>query len=335
MYASIRITILLVFLTASACEAEPINRQITVPGDHVPVHEQYLEKRIDTCIPLEGYAIDPCREIIEFTPSETGMSSSEMISEYAPSINDLLREVPILEVTTHIIVRATVLPETTRCEPAKLSTYYYTPADAYEMLGDDVRLLLCYTDIKVNEYLVGTGPPILTIVMGSDSYFTYQFSNRPQHEFEAFSEFIKSIVLAEIEGSEIILFLGTSHTASVEAWTRYGFWDVQRRSDGTIVAVSPSKQHYEPTPDNLARLEMPLEEFRKQIVAAHEARAAATGGRIGPAYSSGRTKRSADDPPLPPLITGANDLHSYYRNELRAYENLTATPQPPPPVPDQ
>ncbi len=299
--------------------------------------KSYLLEEIDPCSRIRGSDKDPCTRIEEFHEIDFNSSIVDY-RDHPPSIDELLSNDDSPMLTIHLVVRAATLPGTTRCSiwPV-VRPYYMNDPQEHDYLNN-LRFLECHTNISVHEYMIGSGPPKLTVVTSGKSFFASHYKDNDSKLYETEIEAIRSSVASSTEGNEWILFISPSYTAAIEGWNAFGYWDVQRRSDGTIVAVSPIKQHYEPTPDNLALLEMPLEEFRKQIAAAHEARVAATGGRIGPAYSSGKTKRDADASPmpeLPPLITDANDLHSYYRNELGAYENLTATPQLPPPVPDQ
>ena len=42
-----------------------------------------------------------------------------------------------------------------------------------------------------------------------------------------------------IGGREAVLFIGPSYNTSVEAWRVVYTWDVERREDGTVVAIHP------------------------------------------------------------------------------------------------
>ncbi len=297
----------------------------------------YLESDLPACDQILIEGIDPCERRDHIALPESAPQSIS-IDDTPPSIADTLNFKTYStygEAAPHMVIRGIPLPGTARCASWSMVLPSFLPQSDIESVSNLLRHLMCHIDVQVNEYIVGNGPSSITAVFSAMPYSAEYHDVLSQDVWDEITRYNQDDVTDSFEAREWMIWIGPSYTTSLEGWAVYERWDVQRRSDGTIVAVSPSKQHYEPTPDNLARLEMPLEEFRKQIVAAHEARVAETGGRIGTDDSSGRTKRSADDPPLPPLITDANDLHSYYRNELRAYDNLTATPQPPPPVPDQ
>ena len=137
---------------------------------------------------------------------------------------------------------------------------------------------------------------------------------------------------AGITGREHILFLDGSYDLSVEAWEVIGTWDVQRREDGTVIAVHPFRDLWRSfKPDGYqahrSKLEMELPAFTQALTEAHQARVTEYGGRIGA------------DESLPMLVTDANRLREYY-TAVGAYDHPDGPPeQPPPPcglaVPDQ
>ena len=95
-------------------------------------------------------------------------------------------------------------------------------------------------------------------------------------------------------------------------------WDVQEL-DGTVKVVSPYLEYFEPTPENLSRLIVPLTEFEASIAEAATTRAARHEGRTGAS------------PGLPMFVTDANLLRPYFEQVGVTYE--TNPPALPPPVP--
>ena len=91
----------------------------------------------------------------------------------------------------------------------------------------------------------------------------------------------------------------------------YTTWDVQRREDGSVVAVHPHRDHWRSRADYQtyrSAVEMELPAFTQAATAAHQARLTEYGGRIGPEEN------------LPMLVSDANQLRQYY-NEVGAYSH--------------
>ena len=130
----------------------------------------------------------------------------------------------------------------------------------------------------------------------------------------------RSQLVDRYEGVESVLFLVPSYTTVVEAWYVNELWDVQDL-DGTVKVVSPYLKYFEPTPENLPRLIVPLTEFEATIAQAATTRAARHEGRTGAS------------PDLPMFITDANLLRPYFEQVGVAYE--TNPPALPPPIPGQ
>ena len=49
-----------------------------------------------------------------------------------------------------------------------------------------------------------------------------------------------------IGGREAVLFIGLSADASLEAWEVFPTWGVEQREDGTVIAVHPHRNVWEP-----------------------------------------------------------------------------------------
>ncbi|MDE0120283.1 MAG: hypothetical protein OXS33_00955 [bacterium] len=156
----------------------------------------------------------------------------------------------------------------------------------------------------MNEYLLGTGPPQLSVI--TDWHFP--------------SEPLEEQIIDAYEGVEGILFLSTGFNLQIEAWEMVSFWDVQQ-VNGVTRVIAPDKHEYPQTPENLALLDFSLADFRTKITQADATRRANTGGRVG------------TDPNLPLLISDANQLSTYYGAIGAVYDDPTQIPAKPPPVP--
>ena len=122
----------------------------------------------------------------------------------------------------------------------------------------------------------------------------------------------------------MMMFVGPSVDASAEAWQVFTTWDVQRREDGTAIAVHPHRDtwrshDYYGDPIYQARLEMEMPAFTQAVAAANQERITEYGGRTG------------SDEGYPMLVTDANRLSQFF-TDIGAYNHPDGPPlQPPPP----
>ncbi len=137
---------------------------------------------------------------------------------------------------------------------------------------------------------------------------------------------LMNIPMGGIAGREVILLVGPAVDVSVEVWEVIRTWNIERRNDGTVIAVHPHRDYFS-LEDYRSALEMELPAVTQAVTTAHQARVTEYGGRIG------------EDTSLPMLVTDANRLRDYY-NAVGAYSHPDGPPaQPPPPcglaMPDQ
>ena len=120
-----------------------------------------------------------------------------------------------------------------------------------------------------------------------------------------------------IGGKEAVLFIGPSSNLAIETWEVRYRWELERRDDGTVVAIHPFSEYAWHLP--LAEIELPA--LKQEVMRAHQERVAAHGGRIGA------------DESLPMLETDANRLRQYFSDpKVGGYAPGAPTPaQPPPP----
>jgi len=299
------VRILLVVLVVLAVSCGDNGREQVLSRDTV----SYLEAVIPPCADNEGSAQEPCA---------TDIPDLEMVSIQAtssfwpreegdpPTFTDLLLGVSLLSgiyypsLAPHIVVRGIAKPNSTRCN------IYPVFRPEREML-DDLYIgffhYLCFVDITINEYLVGTGPATLTVTMHQENLWYVDMNNldREKQKTERGLEYPQQRTASAFEGREVILFLGTTSTIAVEAWEPSGafsIWYVQKHGDQLRV-VSPALSIT--TIENKREwLDHPIEEFTQMVKRAAEERIELTSGRTGIEIHH------------PSLVTDANFLQDYY-----------------------
>ena len=265
----------------------------------------YLENDIPPCVPVDQSTKDPCAQQ-EFP--HIGFGYGDYFLEEIPAYWELYyteesSRLPLFD--PHIVIRATFLPDTSRC------ALYEIRYPDFAAQGRPGRYFTyCFIDVRVNNYLIGIGPAKLTII-GT-------FSQDGPTVEQGIIDLIRSQLMNAYEGVESVLFLVPSWTTTAEAWLLNEIWDVQEL-DGTVKVVSPYLEYFEPTPENLSQLIVPLTEFEATIAQAATTRAARHEGRTGAS------------PGLPMFITDANLLRPYFEQVGVTYE--TNPPALPPPVP--
>ena len=198
---------------------------------------------------------------------------------------------------------------------------------------DSTLYVSCYADYRVTEYILGTGPSVVTVVYhrvsGTDSYTLYSHLDPVLDDPEAtkvtrdqHAVWLAGLVQHAtttggpiVEGREAVVFLApvaAQHwSISTEAWKVTGQWDLQMGEDGTVNAVRYGFPEGDPEQtQTLANL--------KSRVTTAAASDAAAGQRIA----------------------NVSGLTQYYR-DIGAYDDITPddgmdnpfTPAQPPPVP--
>ena len=303
---------------------------------------------------MTGSSVDPCESRSE---SALTTESDHLSIGDAPLLVEDLVSYPSEFLTTQVVLRGTYLPGTVRCTSGH-------PSRAPSYLGrshpSPGLLIYCFADVRVNAYLLGTGPSTLTVVVKrglyvlragdtDEDYGLEQLESRRLAYESALSEggrfeydpplrgFLppdggEGPLRREYElngpavigppggigGSEVVLFIGPSVRISVEAWQVFWTWDVERREDGVVVALHPYRDWFDVETYRLY-LEMELPALTRAVTAAHQARVAANGGRIG------------EDTGLPMLVTDANRLRQYFSDpKVGGYATGVPTPALPP-----
>ena len=262
---------------------------------------EYFRSAIPPCTPVEGVDVDPCE------PKESGPAGHKepnLEGNHPYTIRWYLgAEQAAGIMAAHIVVRATYLPGTARCRDQEK-----VRAPAWTSLPDIPGLALkCYMDVRVNEYYLGSGPSMLTVVVLDD------FGGRDPARVER--------SFASRDGREAVLFLGPALDYTVEALQDFNRWFVQREQ-GTALAIHPWRDFWlgrDPTLANV--LAVPLTDFGAAVTAAQTVRLADYGGRVA-------------DPAIytaPPMLErDANKLHDFYV-AAGAMDHPDGPPGQPPP----
>lgn len=279
----------------------------------------YLEEIIPPCVPFEGSKTDPC-SLITLPKVEASVGATTTLLRVVPTFTDILYGEYSISSSPHIVVRGTVKPNTTRCELYPVKNFSYEEPDDY---FDRIKLFhnLCFVDVRINEYIVGIGPPELTVSVYRQAIWPLDPEEWPNIKDEYETAAISNTEF--YEEKEMVLFLETPLTSAVEAWRigsiLFDTWFVQRNGDDIRAVSSAMSSILEGYNDELRdQMDLSLDELIRQVKEAAENRLTRTGGRIGAA------------PGLPMFVTDANKLQDFYQQTGAVYEGEGATLLPPP-----
>ena len=294
-------------------------------------------------MPIPGASVDPCEPGVKIDTNIFG-------GGYSGSVFEPDEPLPFraflgglsIDSIAHLVVRGTYVPDTVRCTAG---TPYRVPSYVEPGYFQHSLILKCYADVRVNSYILGSGPARLTVQVAYlhywDGYYAHDAARLGLTEQELIEQFLSGhVVFLErgygdavgIYGREVVLFIGPSSDHATEGWEVFRTWDVQKREDGTVIAVHPYRDDWKAArPGDYrtyrSRLEMELPAFKQAVATAHQARVIEHGGRITWADRQGK----AEGATLPMLLTDANNLTDYFR-ETGAYDHPDGPPAKPPPV---
>ena len=305
-------------LVLVACSADDRQQPMTIPPP---------------CTPLPGAESDPC----EGRPSHNIEPDGNIVihNEFWPGPSPeplwtwLEGGYTGAQHEAHMVVRAQVMPETVRCvtnNRFRLQPYLRTPGT--RVLETGLGDIECYADLNVSEYFVGAGPTTLTILAYWRSYWDDSLS---EAEIATKRKTVEDIIADGLPGYEGVVFIGIPVNAAIETWTAVAVWDLERRDDGTIIAVHPDRDwwmdpdRFQPGYRELVEFTLPA--FRTAATAAYASMLAKYDGRIDEAEN------------LPMLVTNASNLRSFHV-ETGNVNHPDGPPTQPPPacgkaVPDQ
>jgi len=283
----------------------------------------YLDRIIPPCTVQFGNQ-DPCWD----KPlARVKMLSVNAAPPYLPTANEiptfeqlLIREGYDARYTPHIVVRGVVVPDTTRC-----AAYLFIPAKYMRKDINGLYHYYCFVDLAISEYIVGSGPPILTVSMHRENLWGIDVNN-----WESIKEATQHLddprarTANAFEGRELVLFLDLPFTIAVESWNAnsnfFIVWSVQKNESNEIRAVAADIR-YARTDEQRARLTVPLADLTRKVKEADEKRMIITEGRIG------------IDKDLPMLVTDANYLQDFYISEGAVYDDSEGATLLPPSIP--
>ena len=279
---------------------------------------------IPPCTPVEGSILDPCRPNIR--PLISNPNAHRMVPGTNPISVRWFLEGGGKNSASHVVVRATYLPKSVRCV---IKDKYRSAG--YVGLGVwDRKDIQCFIDIRANEYVLGTGPDVLTVSFGTNlpaSPYDDDIENDRRRLERAYTvggrggDFVE-VVAGGLPGRESILFLGPASNYLIEAWEIFVEWDVQRK-DGVVRAIHPFAGYWNRygTDGQKAKTELTLPAFAAAVTEANNARKIANGGRVRPETNT------------PMIIASANasDLHQHHVDAGNTAHAAGPPVAPPPP----
>ena len=303
----------------------------------------YLTEGIPPCTPVEGISVDPCESDDKIVATLFGYGDFPVFLFDEPfPVRDFLDGSSLFS-AAHVVLRGTYIPNTVRCTSGNP---YRVPSYVEPGYFQHSILIQCFADIRVNNYILGSGPPRLPLLVSFlhywDGYYATIAADEGITEDEVVEQIRTGHVLrleravadnrgVSIYGREMVVFIGPGHNHATEVWELFETWDVQRQEDDTVIVVHPQRDVWrEKRPDVYqtfrSTLEMDLPTFTQSVMSAHQARVTEYGGRIGPADIDGR----AEGVELPMLVTDVNQLRQYFI-DTGAHDHPDGPPVHPPP----
>ena len=126
----------------------------------------YLIEEIPPCTPVEGASVDPCDQI----PAPIYSQRSGIIRSEPWSVRSYLdSDRGDGFIIAHVVIRGAYIPGTVRCNfSGRLNGVpAYMGADRqieYRLYNS----IHCYADVRVGAYILGSGPPTLTVLVRTD-----------------------------------------------------------------------------------------------------------------------------------------------------------------------
>ena len=279
----------------------------------------YLEEIIPPCVPIEGSGLDPCpRQAI---PGVEGPHTTIRLPDELRTVSEFFNAKGSRN-NPHIVVRGTVLPNSFRCGLYPFIWHNYS-ADRQE---EGFLKYYCFAEVRINEYIVGTGPPQLTISLFQGTalgdladWGVTGIGGTGGEELARYMNYPLTRLDPVYGGRELILFLHVSYTNAVETWLAPAGgsrWFIQL--DGDDIRAVSDRIRWARTDDHHFQLNRLLTDLVREIKQAAEDRATINGGRIG------------SDPSLPLYVADANKLVDFYKAVGAVYVGDGATLLPPP-----
>ena len=223
---------------------------------------------------------------------------------------------------THLVLRGVVQDNSTRCDYYPIVLPNFADDSLKEALPSFKHMYHyhCFVDVAVSEYIVGEGPPVVTVSVNKYPITKVLIDERGGDP-EEIANNPRSWTAEAYEGKEMVVFLATPGTFAVETWVATNVWFVQLNSDNLVQAVSLDRDLA--PPHIKEQMIMPLQELVQRVKQAVEERNALTDGRLGV------------DSRLPLLITDAYDLREFYEDAGAVYGTVEGATVLPPPAPGE
>lgn len=145
--------------------------RVSAPQDESPSPVLYLEEVIPPCTPTPDSTQNPC-DLRDLPDPVLGSHTERELRIPLPTMTEELLGHDSPRAVPHIVIRGTVISDTTRCDIfpwQKLSTIALEPSKLPFPLHEGF-FLYCFVDMRINEYIVGEGPPQLTIIIDLVSF---------------------------------------------------------------------------------------------------------------------------------------------------------------------
>lgn len=218
--------------------------------------------------------------------------------------------------TPQLVIRGVVVPSSSRC--SEVRAYNFGGGDhGFTSPESQVALELCHIEVDVSEYLVGSGPSRLTVIVGWDASV---YRNVEGYGSVAYFAEAAAPIRDGLEGREYIFELALPPDMAWGEWRMLHSWQLQKAADGTITAIS-AMSVLSADGSDIEDFEFPIDELQQKLKAVHAKVSAEYGGRI------------SDEPGSPMLVTDASrDSLLGQLRELGAYDAPGITPAPAPTV---
>ena len=275
---------------------------------------------IPACSGDSGSASDPCQRRYFWTTQPHRESHGDYFTPPLPIDPEWLYRLEWSRQgvnTPQIVVRGVVTENSARC--SEVRAYNFGHGDYGRVKpGAKSTLEVCHIDIDVSEYIAGSGPHRVPVVA---SWRNAVDRSASDYGTSAYFAEVAAPVGDTFEGIEFIIELARPHDLAWGDWIPVHVWDIQRRSDGTVVGQSAWWTVSSGTTD-IEDWEIPIDELQPRLKAAHAKVTTEYGGRI------------SDEPDSPILVTNASRSHLLAQlRELGAYDAPDITPVPAPPAP--
>lgn len=313
----------------------------------------YLKGTVEACENWLVEDVDPCSiDNVGYSFPGAG-SATSVIHRFDPLAqeNVLLYEMfgRSYGSVPHVVIRGVLIPGTDRCELSKIGPARFEPTPTPDEL-EAVRLVVCFSDVAVSEYIYGSGPPKLTLRTGTRDLGLRDYDNMVQ--------LMKDELRVNRHGQEKIYGLAPAYYSAqvYESWRTAIDWPVQQGADGDAFIESGLLWYVEASrgivrsktapheitigtplsPEQQAKLVWSLDEFNRRVHAAFAKFSETTSGKIwGNEHTIRNSRFDSFEVDYPPLMNDIHDLHAHFRDELLAYEDVAATPSVPPPAPGE